>query len=88
MKDSLGTLISIKDFEQRLAFAVPRPKKIYVAISESTLSKVVFEEDQVRNIFGPVIAEKLKVYGVALEFISADDAKKTRGPKPRGKGKK
>jgi hypothetical protein len=88
MKDSLGTLVSIKDFEQRLAFAVPRPKKIYVAISESTLSKVVFDEEQVRNIFGPVIAEKLKVYGVALEFVSDADAAATRGPKPRGKGKK
>jgi len=85
VKDSLGNALPFKVFEQRLAFAKPRPDKISLIVGESMLSKTVFDEEQIQLTFGKVIAEKLGSYGVQLEFKSAPAA---RAPKPPKKATK
>lgn len=81
VKDSLGNALPFKAFEQRLAFADPRPDKISLIVGETMLSKTVFDEEQIQLTFGKEIAKKLGSYGVVLEFKSAPAPSAPKPPK-------
>lgn len=85
IEDSLGNALPFKTFEQRLAFADPRPNKISLVVGEGLLSKTIFDEKDIQLTFGKEIAKKLGAYGVVLEFVSAP---KAPAPRPSKKAKK